>query len=504
MLLWIVRLFLYENLCIGLFLENLRKFFNTIISDEKITAYDSNQILKSQWEIRMISKEICLKKLSFAFCASRATVSFVAISSILFLHFSNANVLTTITSTIFIYLLINLYIRQIALKNKILKSSDKRLAEISQEILKLKSVDNLQGGCENQLSQIKIKFIHMKTFFKKIEFENVKYNTLELSLITVYFTVIFYLQVNLNYPHTLSQNPETIVTFLTYNVFFSFLAIRLFKNKDTEYLSTSSNKLQSREKDKPIGISSESEITLINTLEFRKLTLQSAEGIRQTLDFTMNSDDNIIFVSDDKNISLLRQFFDSRSKKISGEILINNLNVEKIDRKILKSILITVSTDIAIIEDTIKNNITLLNENISDQDIIKASKISKFHDYAKLLSTGYQTQIENQEFLCDVSRFCLSLTRALLSNAKIIIVDFVGLDENTDEIRELKDMLVSNILGRILIVISNDIYQIENFRKVAIMEKNIMKIGLHRELLEKNEFYSNFYVKHQRTFTFNE
>lgn len=198
-------------------------------------------------------------------------------------------------------------------------------------------------------------------------------------------------------------------------------------------------------------------------------------------------------------INLLNRFYEINS----GEILIDGTNIKDFTLKSLRNQIAVVLQDVFLFADTIHNNITLENPNISREDVIRAAKEIGVHDFIMTLPHGYDYNVkERGVMLSSGQRQLIAFLRAFVSNPSILI-----LDEATSSIDSYSEDLIQRATetitkGRTSIVIAHRLATIINADKIIVMEKgNVVEQGTHYQLINmekgyyKNLYYSQFVVE---------
>ncbi|MFC4175937.1 ABC-type multidrug transport system fused ATPase/permease subunit [Flavobacterium endophyticum] len=191
-------------------------------------------------------------------------------------------------------------------------------------------------------------------------------------------------------------------------------------------------------------------------------------------------------------INLLNRFYEING----GEILIDGTDIRDFTLKSLRNQIAVVLQDVFLFADTIHNNITLENPNISREDVIKAAKEIGVHDFIMTLPHGYDYNVkERGVMLSSGQRQLIAFLRAFVSNPSILI-----LDEATSSIDSYSEDLIQRATetitkGRTSIVIAHRLATIVNADKIIVMEKgNVVEQGTHYELINKTEgYYKNLY-----------
>ena len=191
-------------------------------------------------------------------------------------------------------------------------------------------------------------------------------------------------------------------------------------------------------------------------------------------------------------INLLNRFYEISS----GSIYIDNKNINEYSLSSIRKQIAVVLQDVFLFADTILNNITLNNSNISRQDVITAAIKIGVHDFIMSLPEGYDYNVkERGVMLSSGQRQLIAFLRAYVSNPSILI-----LDEATSSIDTYSEELIQNATetitkGRTSIVIAHRLATIVNADKIVVMDKGIIvEQGSHLQLLNKeNGFYKKLY-----------
>ena len=191
-------------------------------------------------------------------------------------------------------------------------------------------------------------------------------------------------------------------------------------------------------------------------------------------------------------INLLNRFYEINS----GVICIDGENINSYTLESLREQIAVVLQDVFLFADTIYNNITLNNPNITKEDVITASKKIGVHNFIMSLPNGYDYNVkERGVMLSSGQRQLIAFLRAYVSNPSILI-----LDEATSSIDTYSEELIQGATetitkGRTSIVIAHRLATIVNADKIIVMDKGlIVEQGSHFELLRnENGFYKRLY-----------
>ena len=191
-------------------------------------------------------------------------------------------------------------------------------------------------------------------------------------------------------------------------------------------------------------------------------------------------------------INLLSRFYDIQS----GEINIDGINIKDFTLKSLRNNIAVVLQDVFLFADTILNNITLRNPNITEETVINAAKEIGIHDFFMRLPNGYHYNVkERGAMLSSGQRQLISFLRAYVSNPGILV-----LDEATSSVDAYAEKLIQQATdkiteGRTSIVIAHRLATVKKASKILVMDAgHIVETGTHKELLNKeNGYYKNLY-----------
>lgn len=190
-------------------------------------------------------------------------------------------------------------------------------------------------------------------------------------------------------------------------------------------------------------------------------------------------------------INLLNRFYTINS----GEITIDNKSITSYNLNNLRNQIAVVLQDVFLFSDTIYNNITLNNTNISLEEVIQAAKQIGVHEFIMTLPNDYHYNVkERGVMLSSGQRQLIAFLRAYVSNPSILI-----LDEATSSVDSQSELLIqkaTNIItkNRTSIVIAHRLATIKNADNIIVMDKGkIIEQGSHKELLIKKGYYHNLY-----------
>lgn len=174
-----------------------------------------------------------------------------------------------------------------------------------------------------------------------------------------------------------------------------------------------------------------------------------------------------------------------------GRILIGGRNVNDIDPETLLSYFSIVFQDVVLFNDTIYNNIKIGKKDATREEIIASAQAARCGEFVQKLPDGYDTVIgENGKTLSGGERQRISIARALLKNAPVIL-----LDEATASLDPENETLIQEAIGRLVrdktvLIIAHRLRSVENCDQIIVLkEGKIEEKGKHRELMEQGGLY---------------
>ena len=193
-------------------------------------------------------------------------------------------------------------------------------------------------------------------------------------------------------------------------------------------------------------------------------------------------------------INLINRFYEIDS----GTISVDGISVEKYTLESLRNQIAIVLQDVFLFSDSIFNNITLKDENITLKDVETAAKQIGIHEFISSLPGGYQYNVkERGAMLSSGQRQLIAFLRAYVSKPSILILDEAtsSVDANAEQMIQFATEKITK--GRTSIVIAHRLATIKQADKILVMDKGlIVEEGTHYELLEReNGYYKNLYDK---------
>ena len=175
----------------------------------------------------------------------------------------------------------------------------------------------------------------------------------------------------------------------------------------------------------------------------------------------------------------------------SGKITIGGEDISKISTSSLFENVSVVFQDVTLFNNTVMENIRIGNMNATDEEVKKAAALAGCEDFIGNMEKGYETMIgENGASLSGGERQRLSIARAILKDAPIIILDEISSSLDVENEKIIQDSLNTLIENKTVIIISHRLKSIENANKIVVLNDGYVEMaGSHKELLAGSETY---------------
>ncbi|WP_194850645.1 ABC transporter ATP-binding protein [Nonlabens antarcticus] len=187
--------------------------------------------------------------------------------------------------------------------------------------------------------------------------------------------------------------------------------------------------------------------------------------------------------------NLVTRFYDIQQ----GTIEIDGVNIKDVKLKSLRDQMALVTQDSILFNDTVAVNVALSNKNATDQEVIEALKIANAWEFVSQLPNGIQTNIgDSGNKLSGGQKQRLSIARAVLKNAPILILDEATSALDTESERLVQGALEKVMENRTSIVIAHRLSTIQKADQIIVMSRGkIAEQGSHEELIALQGVYSN-------------
>lgn len=188
-------------------------------------------------------------------------------------------------------------------------------------------------------------------------------------------------------------------------------------------------------------------------------------------------------------VNLLLQFYDT----FSGYIYINNINIKKIPRSLLRKYISWAPQQPFLFFGTIKSNIMYGNKKAKYSDLLTSSEISQSYPFIKTFKNGFESEISSYgKNLSGGQKQRLTIARTLIKKANLYIFD--NITSSLDSITEynLIKSLKNELKNKTVLFISQKIDNIKDVDKIIVLkEGEIVGIGTHSELIKSCQYYIN-------------
>ncbi len=191
-------------------------------------------------------------------------------------------------------------------------------------------------------------------------------------------------------------------------------------------------------------------------------------------------------------INLLMRFYDPQS----GEIRVDGYENREVTMKSLRSSYAMVLQDTWVFEGTVHENIAYGREGATREEVIAAAKAAGVHEFVKRLPEGYDTVItEDGVNLSKGQKQLLTIARAMLSEAKMLILDEATSNVDTRTELRIRAAMLKLMEGKTCFVIAHRLSTIQNADKIIVVNNgSIEESGTHAELMQKQGFYYKLYA----------
>ncbi|PYF70873.1 ABC transporter ATP-binding protein [Pedobacter nutrimenti] len=190
-------------------------------------------------------------------------------------------------------------------------------------------------------------------------------------------------------------------------------------------------------------------------------------------------------------INILNRFYEIQK----GDIELDGIDIHQYELSYLRKNIATVLQDVFLFSDTIFNNITLNNPDISMEEVVDAAKKVGAHDFIEKLPGGYQYNVMERGATLSVGQAQLiSFIRALVYNPAILVLDEATSSVDTETELLIQRAIENLMTGRTSIVIAHRLSTIQKADQIIVLDKGeIKEKGTHQELLKIDGYYKKLY-----------
>lgn len=176
-----------------------------------------------------------------------------------------------------------------------------------------------------------------------------------------------------------------------------------------------------------------------------------------------------------------------------GSITVGGMDISKVDPETLMSLYSIVFQDVTLFNNTILENIRIGKMDATDEEVIAAAKLAHCDEFAEKLSDGWNTVIgENGSELSGGERQRISIARAFLKDAPIILLDEATASLDVDNETMIQESLSRLIKGKTVMIIAHRMRTVANADKIVVLKDGVVaESGTPSELDEKDGIYAN-------------
>ncbi len=189
----------------------------------------------------------------------------------------------------------------------------------------------------------------------------------------------------------------------------------------------------------------------------------------------------------------------------TGSILIDGKDIKNISTESLFKNVSIVFQDVTLFNTSIMENIRLGRESATDEEVREAAVLANCMDFIEKLPDGFNTLIgENGAELSGGERQRISIARAFLKDAPVLILDEISASLDVDNEKKIQDSLNKLIKDKTVIIISHRLKSIENVNKIVVIDEGVVETsGNHDELIKDSKVYKNLIEKTKLAEAFN-
>ena len=175
----------------------------------------------------------------------------------------------------------------------------------------------------------------------------------------------------------------------------------------------------------------------------------------------------------------------------SGHICVGGVDISTVDPEVLLTDYSMVFQDVVLFDDTVMENIRLGKRGASDEEVLAAAKAANCDEFVNLLPQGYATPIgENGAKLSGGERQRISIARALLKDAPIVLLDEATASLDVENETKVQAALSRLLVGKTVLVIAHRMRTVAGADHIVVLDNgHVVEQGSPSELMEKNGIY---------------
>jgi len=184
----------------------------------------------------------------------------------------------------------------------------------------------------------------------------------------------------------------------------------------------------------------------------------------------------------------------------AGSIRLGGVDVREIGTEALHQHIAMVFQDVLLFSGSVLDNIRIGKADASREDVIEAARRAQAHDFIEALPQGYDTVLdEGGHSLSGGERQRISMARALLKNAPILLLDEATASIDPSAEAEIQRAMAELARGRTVIVIAHHLNNIRHAEQILVLDKGrLLEQGTHAQLLNQNGLYARLWARQQQ------
>lgn len=388
----------------------------------------------------------------------------------------------------------------VVLKRNVYKLKEAKSGMISRTIEYTSGIEvfksyNLTGKKFKRLRKV-LEEVKRKSIF--VELSGIPYLLPTILIAAISFPIALYVSINMFVAGQISS--EQLITFSVLSLGLSGI-VRMISGQFVEFrtLTLSIDKLDTL-LSTPQVVFKHREYTFPKyQIDFKKINFEYTEGkpVLKNVSFTAKEGEKTALVGASGSgkstvLNLIARFWDVKN----GEICLGGTNICEIyPDELLKNISM-VFQDVYLLNDTVIENIRMGNNAITREQVIEAAKLAHCHEFISELEMGYDTVIkEGGKSLSGGEKQRISIARALIKDAPIVLLDEATASLDADNEHEIQKSIRYITAGKTVIVIAHRLNTIKDSDNILVFEDGeIVEQGPHQELVALNGKYAKMYA----------
>lgn len=194
---------------------------------------------------------------------------------------------------------------------------------------------------------------------------------------------------------------------------------------------------------------------------------------------------------------LIARFWDVNG----GSVKIGGVDVKTLDPEHLMGYMSFVFQDVVLFNDTVYNNIRIGNMDATDEEVMAAAKAACCDEFVGKMKDGYNTMLgENGSTLSGGERQRLSIARALLKDAPVVLLDEATASIDPENEAHIQQAISRLIEGKTVIVIAHRLHTVVDADKIIVLDGGrVSEQGTHEQLMGKNGLYKKLFTIQQQS-----